>query len=415
MDTLRRVEEKVDGLNLRAHARTSVSGAPKAVQQGSESLVSPRSHQASLSERNSNVLGHSESETLNAQHQQIHTPHWLPKHSMMPNLVLLWPRIYSDLVSSQGSIELDLRSILHEGVSWFAKKEASKHKTSLSTGDEQRAVGPDASHRARASDFGCAILSDPAQVREISAAYFDTFNLMYPILHRGHFMKAILDASLQKGRIGGGADGTILLLVLALGRVSIEGNSGTPISIPDLQPSGFRGGSLEEPPGLVEFNEARRHFGFLAVDCTIDYVQIMLLQSVYYESHARHIDYWRCVTLASSAVQGLQKLQSVDWDSFLGDQVKRAFWTCVIQEDFFHIALDLPETGIMRGEATVPLPHFHGSQDHPEKLNSDKAWVYKAQFLALIALRSIIMRIHDVMYSSKGLSYFIMRIFLFIR
>lgn len=221
--------------------------------------------------------------------------------------------------------------------------------------------------------------------------------------------------TLRRGSIGGiptrgcideGVSGTILLLVLALGRVAIGGNSGAPISVTDNQPSGFRGGSLEEPPGLAEFNEARRRFGFLAVDCTIEYVQIMLLKSLYYESHCRHIDHWRCVTSASFAVQGLQKLRQVDWESFHGDQVKRAFWTCVIQEDFFHIDLDLPGTGINQREATVPLPGFHESPDYPEELVPKGSWVFHAQFLALIALRGIINRIYDAMYSSEGLLHF---------
>lgn len=214
-----------------------------------------------------------------------------------------------------------------------------------------------------------------------------------------------LEVSLRKGCIDGGAHSAILLSVLALGEVSIQGNAGAPIGTIDGRPSGFRGGSIGEPPGLMEFNEARRRMAFLSVDCTIEYVQIMLLQSIYYESHARHIEYWRCVTLASSAVQGLRKLQSVDWTSFYGDQVKRAFWTCVRQEDFFHISLDLPGTDIHEGEAEVPMPHFRRIQDRSKGRLQSEDWVFHAQFLALIALRAIILRIHDVLYWSEGLSH----------
>ena len=31
---------------------------------------------------------------------------------------------------------------------------------------------------------------------------------------------------------------------------------------------------------------------------------------------------------------------------FLGDLIKRAYWTCILSEDFYHLDLDLPRTGI---------------------------------------------------------------------
>lgn len=409
MDTLRRVEGKLDNLSIRGQTETPVPGASPNVHQESRfSVHSPvylpsQSYQdkvpPDLNDPNSGIV----------QWPRRRAHHMTPGHIKTPHLVLMWPRVYSDLASSQTSIGQDLRSILLEGVSWFAKKEASKHKLGLPIGDGLPTTVLGIRNRALAPEVNLTTSLDFAQIREISDAYFHTFNLMYPILDRDHFVSTILNESVRDSCVLGSANGTILLLVLALGRVSIEGNSGTPISMIGDQPSGFRGGSLQEPPGLAEFNEARRWSGFLAADCTIEYVQIMLLQSIYYESHARHIDYWRCVTLASSAVQGLQKLHSVDWTTFYGDQVKRAFWTCVVQEDFFHIALDLPETGINKREDDVPLPDFRRAQDHSEGLKQSESWVFHAQFLALVALRAIISRIHDVMCSSEGLSYLSMK------
>lgn len=402
METLRRVEKKLDDLKVRERTQTPIPGGPSNVGQSSQSSARTPDSVPFQSQSNRQPSDLDDFNGGIIQMRQTLARHIIPRHIRTPHLVFMWPRNYSDLLSSQTSIVQDLDSILHEGVSWFAKKEASKHKTGLSIGEGFSATTFESSDRALAPEANLINSLNPVQIREISDAYFHTFNLIYPILDRDHFVNTILNALLRESCSPGNANGIILLLVLALGQVSIDGNSGAPISMINNQPSGFRGGSLQEPPGLAEFNEARRGLGFLATDCTIEYAQIMLLQSMYCESHARHIDYWRCVTLASSAVQGLQKLHSVDWTTFYGDQLKRAFWTCVVQEDFFHIALDLPETGINQGGYVVPLPHFRKEQEYTEGPEQSELWIFHAQFLALIALRGIICRINDVMCSSEG-------------
>jgi hypothetical protein len=363
MDVLQRVEEKIDVLSTRDEKEAANPGGTTDVQQESHPLVDTPVPMLLQSDQESETPGHYELESSSVQRGQIHTRHRMPRHLTVPHLVFMWPRIYSNLVATQPSTKQDLQSILHEGLCWFARKEAMKHKESLPVGLELPGASRNISSTALAFELSVVPTSHFKKIKETSDAYFDTFNLVYPILDQDHFVNTILEVSLRKGCIDGGAHSAILLSVLALGEVSIQGNAGAPIGTIDGRPSGFRGGSIGEPPGLMEFNEARRRMAFLSVDCTIEYVQIMLLQSIYYESHARHIEYWRCVTLASSAVQGLRKLQSVDWTSFYGDQVKRAFWTCVLQEDFFHISLDLPGTDIHEGEADVPMPHFRRIQD----------------------------------------------------
>ena len=404
MDTLRRVEGKVDGLHTSVHPDALDPSIPPAPSEGKQSAVETHPRPPPTSHPLSNITNHDEPESSVARHGMVQELQWSPKHLTMPHMVLLWPRIYSGLASSQTAIALDLSSIVHEGLSWFARKEASKHRTSLLADAWLHTTNLNTGNQSIAREQSTPSCLHHTQIREVSAAYFDTFNLLYPILDRRHFTSEMLDVALRTGCIIGSAAGIILLLVLALGQVAIHGNSGGPISTVDDRTSGFRGGSLEEPPGLTEFNEARRRLGFLAVDCTIEYVQIMLLQSIYYESDARHIDYWRCVILAGSAMQGLLKLQLTDWSSFHGDQVKRAFWICAIQEDFFHVHLDLPGSSIDQVEDAVPLPHFQGWQDDSQEVIPNDSWIFNAQFLALIALRAIILRINDVMYSSEGWS-----------
>ncbi len=95
----------------------------------------------------------------------------------------------------------------------------------------------------------------------------------------------------------------LALLVFALGKVAIDGVFQRPISTTQGQPSGFRGGSVSEPPGLAMFNEALRWHGFVASLTSLENVQMLLLEATYYETHARHLQFWRCAVAASTACQ----------------------------------------------------------------------------------------------------------------
>ena len=57
----------------------------------------------------------------------------------------------------------------------------------------------------------------------------------------------------------------------------MEGSCGKPINAYRDRPSGLRGGSLERPPGLVFFNEARNRIGFVLTECDLENVQIFSL------------------------------------------------------------------------------------------------------------------------------------------
>lgn len=66
----------------------------------------------------------------------------------------------------------------------------------------------------------------------------------------------------------------------------------------------------------------------------------------------------------------------------------------------YHLDLDLPQTGIHHLEDEVPLPYFHEAQDPPGVLSDERSH-FQYHFLAMIALRRLIARIHSVIHECK--------------
>jgi hypothetical protein len=149
--------------------------------------------------------------------------------------------------------------------------------------------------------------------------------VLYPVLDEDVFMTGVVARVSQNGYVDGDIDAVLALTVFALGQTAIEGTLGGSISSYEGVPSGFRGGSVENPPGIELFCEARRQLGFVVTSCSLENIQILLLQCIYHEANARHLKFWRCVTAASMAGQMLIKCQTVDWPSHYGGMLARAY------------------------------------------------------------------------------------------
>lgn len=113
-------------------------------------------------------------------------------------------------------------------------------------------------------------------MQRLGNAYFDTLNLLCPILSRQSFMGDTLPTLFNHGFSNNMAS-TIAFLVFALGEVAIAGTEGPPVHIYNGRASGIKGGTSERPPGLNLFNEARRRMGFNLTECTVENVQIFEL------------------------------------------------------------------------------------------------------------------------------------------
>ena len=326
------------------------------------------------------------------------------QHLTVPHKIILWPSIYIHLINSGIQATSDLQYVLQDGTPWFIRQEIAKHPHTLPYEVALPFFAMNSGLRDQGFSSNVAFPTlTIQQIQEQCDAYFNTFNVLFPLLNRDSFMNTTVAPLLRDGYADGDPHAVLALLVFALGQVAIEGVFERPISWVDGQPSGFRGGSVEQPPGLAIFNEARRRVGFVSTQSSLENIQILLLEAVYYEACARHLDFWRCTVAASMSCQMYIGCQNIDWASQTGDLVKRAYWTCMLSEDFYHLDLDLPRTGIVQLEDEVPLPYFHDAHDQPSGgvILAEERAHFQYHFLAMIALRGLIARINSTIHESE--------------
>ncbi|KAE9964448.1 hypothetical protein BLS_008297 [Venturia inaequalis] len=308
-------------------------------------------------------------------------------HLTAPHKVLLWPKIYEFLRKSGADDQEMLKVLDKEGTPWLLHLELEKHKeilpcdTYLSSILTSGMTVPPLRVKYDALDEGLML--------RCTDAYFNTYNVLYPLLVREDFVNRIYPDVLTNGFGYGDFNSVIALLVFSLGKMAYDGVWADAIDESNGKFSGIRGGSATRPPGLDMFNEARKRSGFLATQTTLENIQILQLIAVYYEACSRHLDFWRASVSASMAFQVLIKCENVDWDSPRGHLIRRVYWTCNLLESWYHIDLDLPKTGIADHADSVPLPGEQAqSMDEGPQM----------QFLAMISLLRLITRTHDTLF-----------------
>ncbi|KAK6425197.1 hypothetical protein LTR95_016297 [Oleoguttula sp. CCFEE 5521] len=386
LDTLTRLENKFDNMRI-ANATDSSS---------SSDFVARTRYSSSQSSGKRNeretASGHDIPTEVRRSYQHLTVPH----------KVILWPCIFLHLVDSGIQAATDLQHILQEGTSWLIKQEMTKHP------DPLPADSGLPSYRIGAADDGYSTrMAFPTLtlqlIDEYTNSYFNTFNVLYPILNHDAFLDDTVSRLMRDGYADGDPGAVLALMVFALGQCAKEGVFGNPIGVIDGVPSGYRGGTVERPPGIEIFNEARRRLGFVVTLCSLENVQILLLQATYLEATGRHLDFWRSTVAASMACQVLVRCHPLDWATQEGDMIKRAYWACVLSEDLYHLDLDLPQTGIHTLEDEVPLPYFQEAQDQLSgERGVDERAYFQYHFLAMIALRRLIGRIHSVIHESSS-------------
>lgn len=106
-------------------------------------------------------------------------------------------------------------------------------------------------------------------VQVLTKAFFDTFNLLHPIVDRQAFISTTLPAILTNGLMfDDSIQSTLTYLIFALGEVAIDAYS---------RPGGVKARTTAKHPGLVFFNEARRRMGFSLTECSLENVQVFAL------------------------------------------------------------------------------------------------------------------------------------------
>lgn len=224
-------------------------------------------------------------------------------------------------------------------------------------------------------------------IQTLSTAFFETFNLLHPIVDRGNFTTVTLPAVVAAG-FDDSIEATLSHLVFALGEVALLGTQGPPLRFHNSRPSGVRGGTKTQPPGLIFFNEARRRMGYNLTDCSLENVQVYALVGIYYETCFHHGEFWRMTTSASLACQALVMNHPGEPTQAHMDIIRRAFWHCSIMETYLELELGTPATGLDKYEGKVPVPNFGGGFSQ-EDLVSNQASHFQEHFASQIVLRRL--------------------------
>ncbi|KAI2621106.1 hypothetical protein GGR54DRAFT_639234 [Hypoxylon sp. NC1633] len=208
-------------------------------------------------------------------------------------------------------------------------------------------------------------------MQRLAKSYFDTFNLIYPIMDRQVFQAEVLPAIANHG-FDESSPSTLACLVFALGEVAISAVQGAPVATRKSRPSGIRGGSVERPPGLLFFNEARKRMGFNLTECSLENVQMFALAA-----------------------------NPEELTTHRGDLIRRAFWHCSIMETCLNMELNLPRTGLDKLESLVGLPDFSGSFSEDDYIGN-QASHFQEHFASQIVLRRLSVEFHTTLTNAFG-------------
>jgi hypothetical protein len=83
--------------------------------------------------------------------------------------------------------------------------------------------------------------------------------------------------------------------------------------------------------------------------------------------------------------------------------LKRAYWSCVLNEGYYHHDLDIPLTGIcaLQDEVLLPIIFPVPRNAHSEAIKDSDYSVSSIHFLATISLKRIVDQIHKTVHKIK--------------
>lgn len=237
-------------------------------------------------------------------------------------------------------------------------------------------------------------------VKELSNAYFDTFNRVYPFIDRDHYFSSTLAVVVREG-FGYDMETCLVLNVMTLGCMAIkayqEGEFDTShyATLPSLVIQILD----EDVSGLSFFNEARRRVGFCLCDRNIQSCQYYLTSAVFFAQTMRPVDEWMMTTRAATSCIAFWKCPPEPYDDWTADIYSRLFWSAILLETIIVQELELPPSSFKEWEDVVPLPKFtaFSYMNKPLSRNSDDSY-YHYHFLAQIAHRIILSRIREELF-----------------
>jgi hypothetical protein len=195
-------------------------------------------------------------------------------HLTYANRIFTWPTVQALLLSAGFKSAYELAYLLERGTARFLEQQLQKHPHPLSFEVRLHGNGQD---RCIVEPRQTFLEFTPDEMQKYAKAYFNSFNMLYPILEYDEFMQLVVPLCSTKGFGDGCVESVLALAVFALGKLAFEGTEGDPIPNDGTSVSGIRGGSIQNPPGLEIFNEVRRRLGFVQIQCRLESVQILLL------------------------------------------------------------------------------------------------------------------------------------------
>jgi hypothetical protein len=200
------------------------------------------------------------------------------KHVTAEHKILRWPAIQNLLQQSNSNLAADIRHLTIDGPGWLLSIMRHSHMEGLPL-DERVPDQPFLGMQRDRTDGLRVIFPGypPEAIHQLCTIYFDSYNLVYPILDRQTFFDTALARIVSEGFGTGDTDSALTLLVMSLGKLASESSLGPSINSVNGRPSGIRGGSGSRPPGLDLFNEARARMGFTMTQCQLENVQILSL------------------------------------------------------------------------------------------------------------------------------------------
>ncbi|RPA84642.1 hypothetical protein BJ508DRAFT_222926 [Ascobolus immersus RN42] len=199
----------------------------------------------------------------------------------------------------------------------------------------------------------------------------------------------------------------VVLLVMALGAVCLHRRP-VPGPLPPKLPGHYLPPderdlrNIDIIPGLAYFTKATEIMGAEVGANELENVQAGLLAGLYWGQLGRILDSWKWISWACLSCQVLVRSRmSLEKDDLRKELIRRSFWSCLQLESDVLAELDLPPSGISRLEDTVPFPGGEYTNEVDEAGIDVEEPNMIMYYLAQIALRKLLNRVHSELYKQR--------------
>lgn len=224
----------------------------------------------------------------------------------------------------------------------------------------------------------------PERMTQALTSFSERVHCWFPILSND--FSETLAASLS-GRDRNQSETCLIMTVLAIGSLT-QGDSLT--------------ASLRLRPDELYYEEARAVLPDVISEHTLEALQSLVLQSVYFLCRLKPCHAHDYCIMASSKVQNMLKSSACMNEPNQAEAIRRAYWVILLIESELSTQLDLPSSGIWRYDEGTLLPGGSQLWQHPDsRLSagscrqsspSHTAGPTQSYFLAEIAMRRMLQR-----------------------